>query len=663
MSLPVRASSVAIPFAGALLFLWVSLVSAQTNYYSVNGTNYFVVGQLPGDQVFPDVAITPTNGVVVWQDNVTDGDGWGLSAQRLDGTLSGEFSPFRVNVTGAGDQENARVKMLKNGGAVFVWQGGVEGYQHIFARYLTPTNTFLSTTDLPVSLFKNTTSFQVNPAVAVLNNSNVVVVWSSFDQAGSNSLLDVYAKILSPTGLTISNEFLVNQFTNYNQRTPAVAALAGGGFVVAWVSEQEQQALPTVTTNTAGVVPGYASASSLPSVNIYARRYQSNGVPVSGEFRVDTGSIPCANPSVAGGSDGGFMVAWSGYELGDVANAWDVFGRPFSSTGVGGTTLQLNSYVAGNQFAPRLAAIGLDYLATWTSMGQDGAREGVYGQFVHNNGAPVGGEFRVNAAAVGQQMQPAVASDGADQFLVVWSSFTGLPYSFDLVAQRYLNVSAILQPMSAPFVWAPFVVVSNVYQPQLLVTWAPVLGLSVSNYEVYVDGADSPAGVVTTNSWTMTAANGLTVSSTHSFAVDYVVTGGRRSPISPSASGTTWGEGDYYGIPFEWMEQYYGYSFASWPANVNAPLVPGGPSLYQVFQSGGNPTNSATWLQQNLVKTSEGMFLTWNTQPGATYQVQISTNLPVWSNQGAARFAAGTNDSINIGGGKAGYYRVNLLRP
>jgi hypothetical protein len=33
---------------------------------------------------------------------------------------------------------------------------------------------------------------------------------------------------------------LVNQFTNYNQRTPAVAALAGGGFVVAWVSEQER---------------------------------------------------------------------------------------------------------------------------------------------------------------------------------------------------------------------------------------------------------------------------------------------------------------------------------------------------------------------------------------------------------------------------------------
>ena len=658
MSLSVRVRSVAVSLVWTLALTCVLQASAQTNYYAPSGTEYPIIGALPGDQVFPSAAITPSGGFVVWQDNITDGDGWGVSAEQLNSTLSGSLSTFRVNVTGTGDQENAKVALLKGGGAVFVWQGGVKGYQHIFARFLSPTNTFLTSTDLPVSLFNSGSSFEVNPQVAVLNNSNVVVTWASFNQASSDSLLDVYAKILSPTGQTVSNEFLVNQFTSYNQRTPAVAALAGGGFVVAWVSELERAGLgPVNETNGTS-----SSAASGGSVDIYARMFSASGAPAGTEFLVDQTTSPCGNPAVAAGSDGGFAIAWSQLNMVTHTNGWDVYGSAFTSAGVGSAPVLLNAYLPGNQYAPQLAAIGLDYMAVWTSMGQDGSREGVYGRYLHNNGAPVGGEFLVNTTTISEQMQPALASDGASQFLAVWTSFVGLPYSFDLYAQRYVNVASVLQPMAAPYVWAPFVLSNNVYQPELLVSWAPVQGLSVSDYEVYVDGAGTATAVVTSNSWTMTAANGLTTSSTHSFAVDYVTSGGQRSPISPSASGTTWSGANYYGIPFEWMEEYYGLSFTSWPANVNAPLVAGGPSLYQVFLSGGNPTNPSTWLSQVITATPQGTFLGWNTQPGATYQVQTSSNLTTWNNFGSPRFAAGTSDSMYVGGNSSGYYRVLLLR-
>ena len=231
-----------------------AVVGAQTNYYAKNGTEYAIVGSLPGDQVMPDAAVTPAGGFVVWQDNVTDGSGWGVSARRVDSTLSGSLSTFRVNQQGTNDQENPRVALLKNGGAVFVWQGGLKGYQHIFGRFLTPTNTFMTTTDLVVSTFTN--NFQINPAVATLNNSNVVVVWGSWDQVNSNSLQDVYCKILSPTGQTVSNQFLVNVFTSYNQRTPTVAALKNGGFVVAWVSEQERDVAPNLGSNSSPFFAG-----------------------------------------------------------------------------------------------------------------------------------------------------------------------------------------------------------------------------------------------------------------------------------------------------------------------------------------------------------------------------------------------------------------------
>lgn len=659
----------------AVCFCWGLLIGipaagfGQTNYYTTNGTEYAIAGQLPGDQVWPDVAASTSGGFVVWQDNATDGSGWGISATRLDPTLSAvpTWSDQRVNVTGANDQENARVALLKNGGAVFVWQGGVQGFQHVYARLLTPTNTWLTTTDVVVSVPTN--NFQINPAVAVLNNSNIVVVWSSFNEGGPTNLLDVYARILSPAGQAIGNEFLVNQFLSYNQRTPAVAALAGGGFVVAWVSEQQRATAPVLGTNST-----YYSANStvLPSVDIYARLYQGSGTPAGNEFLVDTDANPCANPTVAAASDGSFMVAWSARDLVVYTNGWDVYARPFSAGGTGGGVTRLNSYLAGNEYAPHLRAIGLDYLAVWTSLNEDDSREGVYGRLVHSDGGLVGGEFRVNTMWIGQQMHPAVASDGASQFLVTWAGYSGGSSGFDLYAQRYINVdlASNLPPLNAPFVWAPFTLSNGVYQPQLQVSWATLQGIVISNYQVFANGTNSPTALVSgaTNQWTMTALNGLKTNSTHWFQVAYSTMNGRQSPLSAATTNSTWLGLNWGGIPYEWMAAYFGgyysgsYHTNFWPA-ANSLVAAGGPTLFQVFQCGGNPFDSSTWLQSSLVKTSQGLFLSWNTQPGFTYQVVIKTNLSAaWNNFGSPRFAAGTNDSIYVGGRPAGYYRVFLQR-
>jgi hypothetical protein len=163
----------------------------------------------------------------------------------------------------------------------------------------------------------------------------------------------------------------------------------------------------------------------------------------------------------------------------------------------------------------------------------------------------------------------------------------------------------------------------------------------------------------------------LTTNSTHSFQLDYTTTDGRRSPISASTTNTTWSGLNWGGVPYEWMAEYFGgYSSGKYTANywpsAGTLLVPGGPTLLQVFLSGGNPLDSSTWLLTTLTRVNGLLSLSWNTQPGFTYQVQMTTNFVSWSNlpppNDAPRFAQGTSDSITfVGGVSAGYYRVLLL--
>ena len=80
------------------------------------------------------------------------------------------------------------------------------------------------------------------------------------------------------------------------------------------------------------------------------------------------------------------------------------------------------------------------------------------------------------------------------------------------------------------------------------------------------------------------------------------------------------------------------------------------------LMAGTVPTNGASALKVRLSNTAQGLYLNWPTVPGQKYQVQLSTDFKTWSNLGSARFAAGSFDSIYVGGGTVGYYRVVLLR-
>lgn len=624
----------------SLLALLTVLLGSTAAYaqddYSRQAGEYALSGPLPGDQTRPALAFGPSGGYVVWQDNVTDGNGSGISAQRLNDNLSGTLAPFRVNQLAAGYQEFPQVAVLPNGGAVFVWQGGALGFQKIYARFMNTDGTF-ATDDISVGADTNQPS--LHPAVAVLTGGDVVVAWSRME--GDGHLQGICARRLSSTGALMGAEWVVNQTATYNQSKPAVAALAGGGFAVAWVSESIRGTDPLVTEGGTDAI----------AVEILARCYDAGAQPVTGEFKVNTQAQLCNHPALAPTAAGGFTVAWEQRDATVRTNGLDVLARTYDASGVPiAAPVVVNADRYGDQYAPRLAVHAQTHMVVWTSLGQDGSYEGVYGRALTASGAPTGSEFLVNTTTLNRQNHPVVAADGTGRLLVVWSSFTGVAAGVDLYAQRYSSA----QPVPTPV--APRV--NGLNHSRLVVSWAELAGYELQHYAIYVDA--SPDALLVTNQ--MVVISNLVAGSEHTVRMEYVLRDGRRSALSAAGTGATWGDDiNFDGLPDDWQARYWGANPVRWPAGSVDTDGDGATNL-QEFLAGTDPTNHASSLRLDMTRNGQGLWLNWNTEPGLVYQVQVSTNAVDWLNLGRARFAPGGTDALAVGGSDLRLYRIIRMR-
>ncbi|MFN7140548.1 MAG: fibronectin type III domain-containing protein, partial [Limisphaerales bacterium] len=390
-------------------------------------------------------------------------------------------------------------------------------------------------------------------------------------------------------------------------------------------------------------------------VEVVGRVFNAEGVALSDEFLLSAADSVCAQPMVAAVPAGGFVAAWSQLDGVNSTNSWDIYVRSFAANQQPlSAPVRVNNFLPGDQYGPKLAVYSNNVLAVWTSMGQDGSYEGVYGRFLTAAGALSGSEFRVNSTTVHKQINPSVASDGNSRFLVVWSSFIGGPSSFDLFAQRYVSSTGLnlLYAPDAPFVTA-------LGSAAISATWPELAGYSVAFYELHVSGLTAPV-VVSNIHATVT---GLLPATTYSARLLYELTDGRRSALSSPAYVKTWGQdlnGD--GLPDDWQTLIWGENPANWPDPM-ADSDGDGASNFAEFLAGTNPLSAASVLKTRLHRGPEGFRFSWNTTPGFVYQVQSGVGLDSWQNVGSPRFAHATFDSIQITPGSgAAFYRVIRLR-
>jgi len=215
--------------------------------------------------------------------------------------------------------------------------------------------------------------------------------------------------------------FRVNTYTTGVQRAPS-AALRQNAYVVTWQSGGQDGSGYGVFGRCAG----------------------------GGEFRVNSyTSLDQSSPRVAASAFGGnFAVVWQ--SEGQDGDQGGIFGQRYTAgCSPLGAEFRVNTYTSSTQAFPALgvrsSASNGDFVVVWTSAGQDGSGDGVFGQrYDGTSGVPLGPEFQVNTYTTGPQRSPSVVVDPNGGFLVVWEGHASAEDGFGIFGQRYASTGAPL---------------------------------------------------------------------------------------------------------------------------------------------------------------------------------------------------------------------------
>ena len=271
---------------------------------------------------------------------------------------------------------------------------------------------------------------QASPSAAMDANGNFIITWHSLNLSyipGSEYLRylwDIYAQRYDSSGNPVGSEFQVNTYTTQEQYEPSVAMDADGNFVIAWQGEGPD------------------------GDGIYARLFNNDGNAVerydsggnslgSGEFRVNTNLLnDVSNTSVAMDIYGNFVIAWV-----DSSTAGNIYARRYDSSGNPvSPEFLVNDVTTDNKDISLAMAANGNFVITWQSglaYSQPGYESSIYARLYDNDGNPNELEFKVNTNTVPYQLDPSVSMAANGNFVVTWLVSESGVYYPKLYAKNY----------------------------------------------------------------------------------------------------------------------------------------------------------------------------------------------------------------------------------
>jgi hypothetical protein len=385
----------------------VVMAPVSTQAERVNST-------IPGTQYEASVTRLSDGGyVIVWAQPRVPVSQWCMQRYSAQGTrLGGEAC------VGSGDLVSQPVVAgLAGGGYAVAWVSTDASGTGIWVAQYGPDGNANGFTQVVNTM---TTGDQSNAAIAALTGGGYVIAWTSGN--------DIFARRFDAGAVPLGTEARVNTYaasdTGGARSGPVVAALADGGYVIAWMSQFQDPAR---------------------SVGVYMQRFDAAGAPVGGETLVSLQNHTSLNPDVAGLTGGGFVITWQtqasegstivaqqfapdGSRMGQQATV-----RPITAAPVTCYVPFPSTCPAENQMEPSVAALDDGgYVISWSSEFRSGGTSGIYARRYDSSGAAAGSAGLVSDAA---GRRPAISGTGAGGFVIAWDEWAGI--DSDVFARWY----------------------------------------------------------------------------------------------------------------------------------------------------------------------------------------------------------------------------------
>ncbi|MCF7972303.1 MAG: hypothetical protein K9N55_00650 [Phycisphaerae bacterium] len=348
------------------------------------------------DQKDVSVAVKADSGVVVWNSYNQDSSSGGIFGKVLDLKRTAAAAEFQVNEISEGNQGQPDVCLRPDNSFAVCWRSPWASLEseNIMVRFF-DANAVPVTQDILVNQY--TDGDQRLPRITALSSGHVAVAWESLSYP-DRSKRAVCCRVFDANGLAVTDEFLVTDQA-YAARNVDIAENTPGQLIVIWLNDRTEN-------------------------SVWARSFNGQGLAVADAFQVNESSFKTLTwPRISANRSGQYAIAWDGDP--NTGAQDDIHIRFFDANSVPlSPDYRLNASTDGAQQNPTISVNDqLCALVAWESdhLFEDQGQE-VMTRFIDVNGLACGPEISIPANHIGNQTKPSVGMTSRSQFVLAWES-------------------------------------------------------------------------------------------------------------------------------------------------------------------------------------------------------------------------------------------------